>query len=112
MDAQCAEDVLNPVRFVVSTVVGFGGLGHAPAEDGAADDFGDAFAVGGRHHHKAGAAAVNVDHTQDGVAAVGEHQIGRGGVELPQDRKSTRLNSSHVKSSYAVFCLKNKRITV
>src|SRR5690606_40230273 len=25
------------------------------------------------------------------------------------DRKSTRLNSSHVKSSYAVFCLKQKR---
>src|SRR5690606_39709991 len=24
------------------------------------------------------------------------------------DRKSTRLNSSHVKNSYAVFCLKNK----
>src|SRR5690606_40947314 len=24
----------------------------------------------------------------------------------PQDRKSTRLNSSHVKISYAVFCLK------
>src|SRR5690606_40790804 len=24
------------------------------------------------------------------------------------DRKSTRLNSSHVKTSYAVFCLKNK----
>src|SRR5690606_30011375 len=30
---------------------------------------------------------------------------GDGGV---QDRKSTRLNSSHVKSSYAVFCLKKK----
>src|SRR5690606_42152937 len=29
--------------------------------------------------------------------------------ELP-DRKSTRLNSSHVKSSYAVFCLKKKNI--
>src|SRR5690606_40406758 len=27
-------------------------------------------------------------------------------IPLP-DRKSTRLNSSHVKSSYAVFCLKN-----
>src|SRR5690606_41536446 len=27
---------------------------------------------------------------------------------LPQDRKSTRLNSSHVKISYAVFCLKKK----
>src|SRR5690554_6440767 len=27
-------------------------------------------------------------------------------VELPADRKSTRLNSSHVRISYAVFCLK------
>src|SRR6266576_6086087 len=27
-----------------------------------------------------------------------------------QDRKSTRLNSSHVESSYAVFCLKKKKI--
>src|SRR5690606_41845683 len=27
-----------------------------------------------------------------------------------QDRKSTRLNSSHVKISYAVFCLKKKKI--
>src|SRR5690606_40361453 len=27
---------------------------------------------------------------------------------LPEDRKSTRLNSSHVKISYAVFCLKKK----
>src|SRR5690606_40047280 len=26
----------------------------------------------------------------------------------PPDRKSTRLNSSHVKTSYAVFCLKKK----
>src|SRR5207302_6507782 len=25
---------------------------------------------------------------------------------VPEDRKSTRLNSSHVKISYAVFCLK------
>src|SRR5690606_41491902 len=28
---------------------------------------------------------------------------------LDQDRKSTRLNSSHVKISYAVFCLKKKK---
>src|SRR5690554_7922021 len=27
------------------------------------------------------------------------------------DRKSTRLNSSHVRISYAVFCLKKKMIT-
>src|SRR5690606_41762837 len=28
--------------------------------------------------------------------------------KVPEDRKSTRLNSSHVKISYAVFCLKKK----
>src|SRR5690606_40032589 len=32
------------------------------------------------------------------------HQIERLGIEIA-DRKSTRLNSSHVKISYAVFCL-------
>src|SRR5260221_10446185 len=30
---------------------------------------------------------------------------------LPQDRKSTRLNSSHTVISYAVFCLKKKEHT-
>src|SRR2546422_2167965 len=30
-------------------------------------------------------------------------------VELPLDRKSTRLNSSHGYISYAVFCLKKKK---
>src|SRR5256885_5607066 len=32
-----------------------------------------------------------------------------GRVELRIDRKSTRLNSSHLVISYAVFCLKKKR---
>src|SRR5690606_41336959 len=36
--------------------------------------------------------------------AGGDHQRLLAGTEL--DRKSTRLNSSHVKISYAVFCLK------
>src|SRR5437870_11913913 len=31
--------------------------------------------------------------------------------DIQQDRKSTRLNSSHVATSYAVFCLKKKRNT-
>src|SRR5689334_24736939 len=31
-------------------------------------------------------------------------------VEVHQDRKSTRLNSSHSSISYAVFCLKKKKI--
>src|SRR3712207_8375114 len=29
--------------------------------------------------------------------------------DLKQDRKSTRLNSSHANISYAVFCLKKKK---
>src|SRR2546426_3704136 len=35
--------------------------------------------------------------------------IGRVGAELDVDRKSTRLNSSHLVISYAVFCLKKKK---
>src|SRR3712207_7107631 len=30
------------------------------------------------------------------------------GRNIPEDRKSTRLNSSHANISYAVFCLKKK----
>src|SRR5690349_22074418 len=33
----------------------------------------------------------------------------RGAPPERQDRKSTRLNSSHVEISYAVFCLKKKK---
>src|SRR3989442_8158071 len=43
-------------------------------------------------------------------------QIARTGSSVPSfdgteepDRKSTRLNSSHVRISYAVFCLKKKK---
>src|SRR3712207_9009742 len=32
-----------------------------------------------------------------------------GGPQLHQDRKSTRLNSSHANISYAVFCLQKNR---
>src|SRR3712207_8689562 len=32
-------------------------------------------------------------------------------LHLLQDRKSTRLNSSHANISYAVFCLKKKTLT-
>src|SRR3712207_7617912 len=38
--------------------------------------------------------------------------LGAGRVEPllgPEDRKSTRLNSSHANISYAVFCLKKKK---
>src|SRR5690606_41456964 len=38
--------------------------------------------------------------------------MGRQGQLQALDRKSTRLNSSHVKISYAVFCLKQKKTLV
>src|SRR6266571_2414624 len=38
------------------------------------------------------------------LAPLAEHPA----VEWIRDRKSTRLNSSHMSSSYAVFCLKKK----
>src|SRR5436305_12548845 len=37
----------------------------------------------------------------------GTHVLQR--AALDRDRKSTRLNSSHVRISYAVFCLKKKK---
>src|SRR2546426_11981408 len=41
------------------------------------------------------------------VAGVDEAAFGPG--EADRDRKSTRLNSSHLVISYAVFCLKKKK---
>src|SRR5256885_9321304 len=40
-----------------------------------------------------------------------EKEVGMGflGGRPPRDRKSTRLNSSHLVISYAVFCLKKKK---
>src|SRR5690606_41285968 len=43
------------------------------------------------------------------VVQLPEHQDRRTTFSF-RDRKSTRLNSSHVKISYAVFCLKKKKL--
>src|SRR5439155_22724893 len=45
------------------------------------------------------------------MALMGFWVLVRGGDQhaVQQDRKSTRLNSSHVAISYAVFCLKKKK---
>src|SRR5438874_5680413 len=50
-------------------------------------------------HHRAHPRTKNVD---------GAHGVSLG-FTFSLDRKSTRLNSSHVEISYAVFCLKKKR---
>src|SRR5690606_41893893 len=39
-------------------------------------------------------------------------QAGAAPRDRPRDRKSTRLNFSHVKISYAVFCLKKKKTNI
>src|SRR6266496_5262606 len=54
---------------------------------------------------RAGTAAA---HPAARRAGGGGHR-GRRGAGRRRDRKSTRLNSSHVEISYAVFCLKKKK---
>src|SRR5437660_6273123 len=55
--------------------------------------------------------AARLAQTQHALAELcRQGQICRGGrLDRLGDRKSTRLNSSHVAISYAVFCLKKKK---
>src|SRR3712207_8172968 len=55
------------------------------------------------------AGGANGEHPKQGrKGGRGEHAEDEGGRKR-QDRKSTRLNSSHANISYAVFCLKKKK---
>src|SRR5690625_5897894 len=57
-----------------------------------------------RHETRRGRCAVGVlDRFEKGVERVVNNAFAKA------DRKSTRLNSSHVAISYAVFCLKKKK---
>src|SRR5699024_4815563 len=51
-------------------------------------------------------------HVEREIMLVKIQASGYGRDEVKRDRKSTRLNSSHVSISYAVFCLIKKRLTV
>src|SRR5256885_9456546 len=51
---------------------------------------------------------VEIRHHPVPAQPVDDPENGAGG-EGGQDRKSTRLNSSHLVISYAVFCLKKKK---
>src|SRR3712207_7366747 len=69
---------------------------------------GRAVAVGtGRAIARAVAAAVHALHPQELRPA--EDRVERRAQLVAEDRKSTRLNSSHANISYAVFCLKKKK---
>src|SRR5215208_2867681 len=50
------------------------------------------------------------DRRRDGPVVRGRGARRR--AHLGRDRKSTRLNSSHVANSYAVFCLKKKKSSI
>src|SRR5256885_13231544 len=50
------------------------------------------------------------NHIHANYADNSEPQFSSGCESTPEDRKSTRLNSSHLVISYAVFCLKKKTI--
>src|SRR5436309_8424325 len=51
--------------------------------------------------------STRLDHGTLVIPVAGSHEDSDRDDQSP-DRKSTRLNSSHVKISYAVFCLKKK----
>src|SRR5256885_7564163 len=48
----------------------------------------------------------------DDETGAGDPSAGRARGGEREDRKSTRLNSSHLVISYAVFCLKKKKLVV
>src|SRR5690554_294015 len=58
-------------------------------------------------HPKAFYDAMTFWNNQEGIA-IGDSTNGCLSIIITRDRKSTRLNSSHVRISYAVFCLKKK----
>src|SRR5438132_5690825 len=66
-----------------------------------------------RSREACGGRAVAVERGERACGERGEQLPERGGHEdderpRGEDRKSTRLNSSHTVTSYAVFCLKKK----
>src|SRR3712207_8567342 len=66
----------------------------------------------GSERREAGGRAAQQPALRQRDAEPGEgRQLGGGLDPLGEDRKSTRLNSSHANISYAVFCLKKKKIS-
>src|SRR5690242_21395329 len=70
------------------------------------------FRSGRRADHRAAHAALRVARVRARAAhAARAHHAHGAALPLARDRKSTRLNSSHMSISYAVFCLKKKKNT-
>src|SRR5256885_8789381 len=66
----------------------------------------------GRNRDRPGGAEVRAGVRRGRPRGPRDRADGAGGpLHLRRDRKSTRLNSSHLVISYAVFCLKKKKTT-
>src|SRR5256885_9849240 len=90
-----------------STLFPYTTLFRSHESDAGVDDPGRHLAVvGGRREPRHGGVRAS--------ERIGDRQLGgQEQLAVPEDRKSTRLNSSHLVISYAVFCLKkkNKHVT-
>src|SRR5688572_32280018 len=63
----------------------------------------------GWEHYDAIAFGASEQEAIDALASHGPTRVVKRRTIAPEDRKSTRLNSSHSQISYAVFCLKKKK---
>src|SRR3712207_8067786 len=78
--------------------------GDERVDHGEADDYDDAAQQSGDHETLA-----DRSDRQDHGPVQDEHADAKRQDGKGEDRKSTRLNSSHANISYAVFCLKKKK---
>src|SRR5690554_7761499 len=92
------KEILGPDAVIMSNKKVTGGI-----EIVAAVDDEDLAPVPGRRHLTEDSVNISSHARQQAIPLDGKAQ-----AESLQDRKSTRLNSSHVRISYAVFCLKKK----
>src|SRR3712207_8596759 len=68
--------------------------------------------VSGHFGRRAGRHSVQALEPRSTLATASAARPGRHPPLLSRDRKSTRLNSSHANISYAVFCLKKKKLQI
>src|ERR1039457_5612572 len=102
-DNLSGDNRATPDRIVGGTVRALGGLGFptpATRSTGSGGGGGGGGRSGGR------ASLGGVTSRLGGFGGAFQH----GGLDEALDRKSTRLNSSHLVISYAVFCLKKKKL--
>src|SRR5438477_3508813 len=91
--------ILRPTRKLISTLFPYTTLFRSVRQRRAAEE-------------RKGVLAVFALNGADGLDCFPESLVPIGvteaGLRADEDRKSTRLNSSHMSISYAVFCLKKK----